>query len=100
MSRGTKVARICRAPGCGRGFTARLCDVHRGWANCCSKRCAAIAREAEVVGDRNRAMRKRGHQPPPLRFYEHQAGAGRLQDIEVWGGLRTSGPEFQFGGSA
>lgn len=97
MSRGTKVARICRAPGCGCGFTARLCDVHRGGGRFCSKRCAALARQREVINERNRGMRQARIPPPPLLQHGHQQlAAGRLQDIETTAELRTSGPEFDF----
>ena len=36
---------------CGKTFTARKADIKRGWAKCCSKSCAAIAREKKL--DRN-----------------------------------------------
>lgn len=40
--RGTKVKMKCF---CGDTYDARLADLKRGWALCCSKRCAAIKRE-------------------------------------------------------
>lgn len=42
------VTRTCH---CGKTFTAKKADVKRGWAKCCSKSCAAIARERKL--DRN-----------------------------------------------
>lgn len=33
---------------CGKKFSARTADVARGWARCCSKACAAIARERKL----------------------------------------------------
>ncbi len=38
-----RVNRVCAH--CGDAFTAKRSDVARGWANCCSRKCAAKHRE-------------------------------------------------------
>lgn len=38
----------CQNERCGTEFSARKADVKRGWAKCCSKRCAAIVREKKT----------------------------------------------------
>ncbi len=35
---------------CGNHFDARQTDRRRGWAKCCSKKCAAIRREMVAYG--------------------------------------------------
>ena len=34
---------------CGKAFQAKVADVKRGWAKCCSKSCAAAKREKILV---------------------------------------------------
>jgi len=95
VSRGTKVARICA--GCGRGYSALLVDLKRGWGKVCSQRCGARVRQREVDQERARRARKAGKPAPALLQQRHQQmAAGRLQDIETTAELRTSGPEFDF----
>lgn len=79
IGRGEREHAICQC--CGRPFTRRVADRKRGWAKCCSKSCAARLR---FKGGQAKAA------PAP------KAGAGRIEDIEVCAGLRTTGPEFQF----
>lgn len=42
---------VTRTCCCGKTFTAKKADIKRGWASCCSKSCAAFAREKKL--DRN-----------------------------------------------
>lgn len=41
----TMVERMCH---CGKKFLAKKADIQRGWANSCSKSCAAIVRERKT----------------------------------------------------
>lgn len=85
-ARGTMIDRTCAC--CGRAFRARLADFARGWARYCSKSCNGKGPNANRVA----AAITPPKPVPPI----GRAGAGRLQDVEVCGALRTTGPEFQF----
>jgi len=39
---------ICKCAVCKEEFIARVADRNRGWARCCSKRCAAIKSNKET----------------------------------------------------
>lgn len=44
-SRGTKVQRVCH---CGQSYMVRVADLNRGWGLSCSKKCAAVLRNASI----------------------------------------------------
>lgn len=89
-ARVTMIDRTCAC--CGRAFKARLADFRRGWARYCSKPCKGRGPCA------NRVAAAVTPPKPRQSHIEHvgRAGAGSLGDIEVWGPMQTTGPEFQF----
>lgn len=42
---GTYKKVVCKAPGCGNIYEAKVSDLKRGWGLTCSKSCAAVVRE-------------------------------------------------------
>lgn len=88
--RGPKTGRLCA--GCGRAFQAKVVDARKGPCRHCKTRPKGPAPSANRVAS--------AVTPPKPRqaHADHagRAGAGHLRDVEVWGPLRTKGPEFQF----
>ncbi len=68
----------CKCKVCKKEFTAKVADRKRGWAQCCSKSCAAIKRERRTGTYRSNMARIK---------------ASRRYDEDMDGGM--SAPTFQ-----
>ncbi|QXV76549.1 hypothetical protein bas12_0067 [Escherichia phage BrunoManser] len=47
---GTYKKVVCKAPGCGNTYEAKVSDLNRGWGMTCCKSCAAVVRELKKKG--------------------------------------------------
>ena len=47
---GTYQKVVCKAPGCGNTYEAKVSDLKRGWGVTCCKSCAAVVRELKKKG--------------------------------------------------
>lgn len=47
---GTYKKIVCKAPGCGNVYEAKVSDLNRGWGLTCCKSCAAVVRELKKRG--------------------------------------------------